>query len=168
MRLSFAVAAALVAATPAWAADPVGCDNFKWPVARERAALAAPSLPRLAPGADFPATLPSAATLALQPSEQAKLPKPPERAPKPGTFSGFTTLAAIPAAGSYSVSLSVYGWVDVVQNGAFLKPKGFSGVTGCDGIRKTMIFDLAAGPAVIQISGVTEPAVNVAVAPRTE
>jgi hypothetical protein len=168
MRLSFAVAAALLAAAPAWAKDPVGCDNFKWPVARERAALAAPNLPRLAPGGDFPATLPAAATLVLQPADQAKLPKEPERAPKPATFAGFTTIAAIPAAGVYSVSLSVYGWVDVVQNGAFLKPKGFSGVTGCDGIRKTMTFDLAAGPALIQISGVTEPAVTVAVAPRTE
>lgn len=168
MKGFFALAAALLAAAPAWAQDPVGCDNFKWPVARERAALTAPDLPQLPPGGNFPLGPQAAARLALQPSRDAKLPNPPERAPKPGTFSGFTTLAALPAAGLYSISISVYAWVDVIQNGEYLKPKGFSGVTGCDGMRKTMKFMLAAGPATIQISGVQDPFIDIAVMPVTE
>ena len=39
--------------------------------------------------------------------------------------------------------------VDVVQDGHFLKPKAFSGATDCDGIRKTMKFELAASPFVV-------------------
>jgi hypothetical protein len=30
------------------------------------------------------------------------------------------------------VTLSDYAWIDAIQNDAYLKPKGFSGVTGCD------------------------------------
>ena len=64
MKGSFALAAALLAAAPAWAQDAVGCDNFKWPVARERVALTTPNLPQLPPGGAFPAAPQSAAKLA--------------------------------------------------------------------------------------------------------
>lgn len=78
--------------------------------------------------------------------DRAKLPTPPERAPKEGTFAGFTSLRTAPKAGLYTVSLSSGGWVDVVQDGHFLKPKAFSGATDCDGIRKTMKYELPASP----------------------
>jgi len=162
------VVVALLGASSASAQEPVGCDNFKWPVTRERAALAQSDAPKLASGGDLGAPLPRTVVLDLQPAADAKLPTPPERAPKAGTFAGFTTVKAIPANGLYSISLSGGGWIDVVQNGAFLKPKAFSGVTGCDGIRKTMKFDLTAGPATIQISGVTEPTIRIAVMPVAE
>jgi hypothetical protein len=54
------------------------------------------------------------------------------------------------------VTLSNYAWIDAIQNDAYLKPKGFSGVTGCDAARKSVRFDLAAGPVTIQFSGVAE------------
>ena len=56
----------------------------------------------------------------------------------------------------------------MIQNGEYLKPKGFSGVTDCDGMRKTMKFTLAAGPATIQISSVQDPVINIAIMPVTE
>jgi hypothetical protein len=65
----------------------------------------------------------------------------------------------------YTVSLSVGGWVDLVQDGHFLKPKAFSGATDCDGIRKTMKYELAASPLVLQVSGTREDAVSVAILP---
>ena len=47
-----------------------------------------------------------------------------------------------PKAGIYTVSLSAGGWIDLVQDGHSLKPKAFSGATDCDGIRKTMKYEL--------------------------
>jgi len=85
MRFVLFVASAVVAATPAFAADPVGCDKFKWPMDKELAALAAPSLPKLASGADTP-TPPTAITVELRPITDAALPKPPERTQKPETM----------------------------------------------------------------------------------
>ena len=84
--------------------------------------------------------------LALRSPTEAKLPMPPERAPKDGTFAGFASIKTAPKAGLYSISLSAGGWVDVVQDGHFLKPKAFSGATDCDGIRKTMKYELSASP----------------------
>jgi hypothetical protein len=88
-----------------------------------------------------------------------------QRAPMDGTFAGFASVKAAPKAGLYTISLSAGGWVDVVQDGHFLKSKAFSGATDCDGIRKTMKYELAAGPFVLQISGVKENADAVAILP---
>jgi hypothetical protein len=96
---------------------------------------------------------------------EAKLPSPPERAPKEGTFAGFTSIKAAPKAGIYTISLSAGGWVDVVQDGHFLKPKAFSGATDCDGIRKTMKYEIGASPFVLQISGTKEDSVSIAILP---
>ena len=60
---------------------------------------------------------------------------------------------ARPRPGTYTVSLSAGGWVDVVQDGHSLKPRAFSGATDCDGIRKTMKYELSASPFVLQITG---------------
>ena len=68
-----------------------------------------------------------AVILALRSPAEAKLPTPPERAPKDGTFAGFASIKSAPKAGLYTISLSAGGWVDVVQDGHFLKPKAFSG-----------------------------------------
>ncbi len=152
----------------AWAQEPVGCDKFKWNVTRERAALAKADAPKLASGSDLTGTLPQTFTLDLKPPAEAKLPSPPERAPKADTFAGFTTVKNIPANGVYSISLSAPAWIDVLQNGSFLKPKAFSGATGCDGIRKTVKFDFVANPTIIQISGATEPAIKIVIMPVTE
>jgi hypothetical protein len=163
--LSFAVAImASTACSMAWADEPVGCDKFKWPIDRERAALTALQLPNVATGSDLPADK-AAVVILLRPIGDAALPSPPERAPKPDTYGGYVKVNAIPSAGIYTVSLSTGGWVDVLQNGAFLKPQAFSGVTGCDGIRKSMKYQLAAGPAVIQVSGIVSDSLTLALLP---
>jgi hypothetical protein len=166
MRAIFLVALLLLGAAHAWAAEePSGCDKFKWPIDRERAALTAPDRAKLASGAEL-ATLPSTGiTLALTAPGDAKLPTPPERALKEDTFAGFTSVKTAPKAGVYTISLSAGGWVDVVQDGHFLKPKGFSGATDCDGIRKTMKYELSASPFVLQISGIKEDSVSIAILP---
>ena len=166
MRKSLLVALLLVGAAPAWAAEePSGCDKFKWPIERERAALTAPDRAKLASGSEQAALPLSGITLALVAPADARLPSPPERAPKEGTFAGFTSFKTAPKAGLYTISLSAGGWVDVVQDGHSLKPRAFSGVTDCEGIRKSVKYELSASPFVLQISGSKENAISIAILP---
>src|ERR1700675_3877293 len=88
------------------AEEPSGCDKFKWGIERERAALTAPDRIKLVSGGEL-APLPSTGiTLALRAPGEAKLPSPPERAPKEGTFAGFATFKSPPKTGRYTISLS--------------------------------------------------------------
>ena len=166
MRTSLFVALLLFGVVPAWAAEePSGCDKFKWPIERERAALTAPDRSKLASGGELTALPSTGVTLALRAPADAKLPTPPERAPKEGTFAGFASIKNAPKAGLYTISLSSGGWLDVVQDGHFLKPKAFSGATDCDGIRKTMKYELSASPFVLQVSGTKEDLISIAILP---
>jgi hypothetical protein len=108
---------------------------------------------------------PTGITLALQAPADAKLPSPPERAPKDGTLAGFTSFKGAPKAGIYTISLSAGAWIDVVQDGHFLKPKGFSGATDCEGIRKTMKYELSDKPFVLQVSGSKDSSISIAILP---
>jgi hypothetical protein len=166
MRKSLVAALLLLTVAPAWAAEePSGCDKFKWPIERERAALTAPDRAKLSSGNELAALPSSGITLALVAPADAKLPTPPERAPKEGTFAGFASVRTAPKAGLYTISLSAGGWVDVVQDGHFVKPKAFSGATDCDGIRKTMKYELSASPFVLQVSGTRENAISIVILP---
>ena len=166
MRKSSLVALTLLAAAPAFAAEePSGCDKFKWNIDHARAALSAPDRAKLDSGGEIAGLPATAVTIALVAPADAKLPTPPERAPKEGTFAGFTKVTSPPKAGSYTISLSNGAWVDVVQDGHFLKPTAFSGATDCDGIRKTMKYDLSANPFVLQISGAREKSLSIAIQP---
>jgi hypothetical protein len=163
VALSLLVSAPALLGSAAMAAEPSGCDKFKWPIERERAALTAPDRAKLTSGAELTGL--TGATLTLTPPAEAKLPSPPERKPKDGTFAGFVSFKAPHKAGAYTISLSDGAWIDVVQDDAFLKPMEFSGATDCAGIRKTIKVDLSAGPFVIQISGVADKVISLAVLP---
>jgi hypothetical protein len=166
MRAPLLIALVLLGTAPAWGAEePSGCDKFKWPIERERAALTAPDRITLASGGELAALPTTGIILGLRAPAEAKLPTAPERAPKEGTFAGFASFTSPPKAGLYTISLSAGGWVDVVQDGHALKPKAFSGATDCDGIRKTMKYEISASPFVLQISGTKENAVSVAILP---
>ena len=166
MRAPLLLALVLLGSAPAWAAEePSGCDKFKWNIDHERAALTAPDRIKLASGGELAALPSTGITLALQPPADAKLPTPPERAPKEGTFAGFASFTTAPKAGIYTISLSKGGWIDLVQDGHALKPKAFSGATDCDGIRKTMKYEISASPFVLEISGARENAISLAILP---
>ena len=156
----------LLGSTSALAAeDPSGCDKFKWPIELERAALIAPNRAQLMSGTELTTLPASGIRLALIAPGDAKLPSPPERAPKEGTFAGFASFRNAPKAGLYTIGLSANVWVDVVQDGHFLKPKGFSGATDCDGIRKALKYELSMGSFALQISGAKENSVSIAILP---
>lgn len=166
MRAPLLIAITLLGTASAWAAEePSGCDKFKWPIEKERAALTAPDRIRLASGAALPAPAMTGVILALRPPADAALPTPPERAPKEGTFAGFASINNVTRPGTYTVSLSAGAWVDVIQDGHTLKPKAFSGATDCDGIRKTMKYELSDKPFTVQVSGAKDPSLSLAILP---
>jgi hypothetical protein len=166
MRKLLLVALLAFAAAPVWAAqEPSGCDKFKWPIDRERAVLTALDRVTLMSGGELAAMPSTGITLSLVSPADAKLPMPPERAPKDGTMAGFARFKAAPKAGIYTISLSNGAWVDMVQDGHFVNPKAFSGATDCDGIRKTMKYELAAQPFVLQVSGTKESTISIAILP---
>jgi hypothetical protein len=166
MRAPLLLALVLLGTAPVWAAEePSGCDKFKWPIERERAALTAPNPIKLASGGELTALPSTGIMLGLHTPAEAKLPTPPERSPKEGTFAGFASFKTAPKPGVYTVSLSAGGWVDLVQDGHSLKPKAFSGATDCDGIRKNMKYEISASPFVLQITNVKQDAVSVAIVP---
>jgi len=158
--------AALIAALPGLAAadEPSGCGAFKWPIERERAALAAADKPAIMNGGSLAYDQP--ATLKLAPLAEAGLPRAPERPPKSAqSFAGHFTLAAPAKPGTFLITLAAEGWVDVVDNGVFLHPSGFSGAVGCEGARKSVRFDLPARPLDVQLSGVRDAEIAVIVSP---
>jgi hypothetical protein len=148
------VALALLCAVPAWAQTPSGCDSFKWPLARERALMAKPT--EAVSGATIADPFATAFKVALAPQADAKLPLKPERAPREAiAYAGFLRMAAPPATGTFRVTLSTNAWIDVIQDGKPVSAGEFSGVQGCEGLRKSVKFALAATPFVVQLSGAT-------------
>ncbi|RWC28078.1 hypothetical protein [Mesorhizobium sp.] len=149
---------AIIAGTSFAMAEDGGCEAFKWPVTREQilfaAAPATPSGTALAVGA--------AADLALVPVEQAGFTLPPERAPASDTF-GAVASVEVPSEGAIQISLSGEAWIDVIQDGQAVKSAGYSGVKTCPGIRKSVRFKLAPGPATVQLSGAKKAELKVAV-----
>jgi hypothetical protein len=155
MRTLALIALFLAAPALAQRPEPPGCDKFKWPIGKERALLAS-----AAPVENGATMLQPAAKLKL--AIGAALPHAATRQPKAGTYAGFLNVPA-PKSGSYRVTLSADGWIDVFQNGKEVKSSAFTGAPGCDGIRKSVKFDLAAAPYVIEITGVATDSVSVAV-----
>ncbi len=159
------VAAALIGA-PALAAaeEPTGCAAFRWPIEAARSALVAPAKPTVANGGAL--QYGAAQTLKLAAFADAGLPQPPERSPKVSpSFAGHFTLAAPAKPGRYRVTIASNGWVDVIDGGAFLHPKQFSGVLGCEGARKSVEFELSGRPLEVQLSNVADAQIGLIVAP---
>jgi hypothetical protein len=160
----FITLVALLAAAPAFAEEPVGCDKFKWPLDRERATLNGTDLPKVVSGDRVTFPIPFATIVALLPFADANLPVPPDRAPKsPDSFAGYFEAPAPKQAGSYKITLSAEGWIDVEQSGQTVKSTAFSGAFGCEGIRKSVKFDLAAAPFTVELSGVKADSIKLVI-----
>jgi hypothetical protein len=155
MRLIALITLLLVAPAFTQRPEPPGCDKFKWPIDHERALLAS-----AAPVENGAALSQPAVKLKL--AIGTALPYAATRQSKAGTYAGFLNVPA-PKSGMYRVTLSAGGWIDVFQNGKEVKSAAFTGAPGCDGIRKSVKFDLAAAPYVIEITGVATDSVSVAV-----
>ena len=164
MKPIFITLIAISVAAPALAEEPVGCDKFKWPLDKERATLNGTDLPKIVSGDRVAFAVPFATIVALVPLADAKLPAPPERTPKsPDTFAGFFQASAPKQAGSYKITLSAEGWIDVEQTGQAVKSTAFSGALGCEGVRKSVKFDLAAAPFTVELTGVKVDTIKIAI-----
>ena len=151
-------------AAPALADEPVGCDKFTWPLDKERALLTSADTITVASGMKIALPLPVAVTIDLAPFANAKLPMAPERPPRlANSFAGFISVPAPPRGGSYKVTLSSEAWIDVTQDGHFLKSSAHTGASGCTGIRKSVKFNLDAVPFVVQLSNVPANKITVAI-----
>jgi hypothetical protein len=164
VRLLSIAALLVLASASAAAQESSGCDKFKWPLDKERATLNGTDLPKVNSGDRIPWPIPFAAAIGLNTFADAKLPFPPERAPKsPASFAGFVQVATPPKAATYKITLSSESWIDVVQNGHAVKSSAFSGAVGCAGLRKSVKFDLAAQPFTLQLSGAPADTIRVVV-----
>jgi hypothetical protein len=160
LALALALAAASGAAR---AEEAAGCDKFKWPIQREQAALAAPDRKTVA--ADGVLSAGPAVMVLLAPVETVHFTLAPDRAPAPKTFAAVLKLAA-PPAGVYTVNLSAGAWIDVIQDGAVLKPLAFSGAKECPHIHKSLKYQLSQQETRIQISNSAESEISLVVLPQ--
>lgn len=166
MRVLSALAVVVVLIGPALAQEPVGCDKFRFDIARERALLNGDTIGSAQNGDTV--SLPSfqALALTLAAFDKANLPLTPERQPKSiASFAGYLRLGAPPRSGAYKISISAAAWIDVEQDGRPLKSSTFSGVLGCPGIRKSVIFFLETRPFIVEFSGVDTPFIKLTVTP---
>jgi len=163
MRVRIAIFV-LLFATPALAQEPVGCDKFKWPLDQERKLLATAA--PVASGAEVARPLGAAVAISLARLGDAKLPQPPSRTPKqPDAYAGFVRVPPLPKPGTYRITLSQGAWIDVFQDGHGVKSADFSGAAGCDGIRKSVKFELTATPFVVEITGSPTETIAVVITP---
>jgi hypothetical protein len=152
-----------VTALPAAADEPSGCENFKWPIARQQAALAAPGA-NLENGGVL--TIGTAARVKLSPVDKVVFAHPPGRDGIASTYAAVLNLPAPSTAGVYTVSLSGGAWIDVFQDNIVLKPSEHSGVKDCQNIRKTLKFRLTPLTTVIQISNSPVPEASIVILPE--
>ena len=155
---------ALLLAAPALAQEPVGCDKFKWPLDRERALLAAAS--PISSGAEITQPLAAPVNVTLAPLADAKLPQPPSRAPKqPDSYAGFLRIGSLAKSGTYRITLSQGAWIDVFQDGHDVKSVAFSGAIGCEGVRKSVKFELTTAPFLVELTGNSVSKIAVVITP---
>ncbi len=156
-----ATALIAVAAGRSLAADD-GCEKFAWPLARERAMLAAADRPALSSGAGIAAWPEGAVQLNLIQGPDPAFALVPERPMRDvRLYSGTIRYAAPAKAGIYQVTVSDDGWIDLVQDGRYARAVGSSGRRDCPGLRKSVRVELSASPFVFQISNVEASTVSV-------
>lgn len=138
------------------AAETGGCDAFAWPIATELQWMKASDSEAVTSGAKLAAPPAKAISLTLMPMTEVSFPVAPTSRKKGNaaeTFGGIVAFDGTTEPGVYQLSLATAGWVDVVQDGKALRSSAHSGKMDCDGVRKSVRFDIGAGPFSIELSG---------------
>jgi hypothetical protein len=157
----------MLVATPAAFADETGgCASFAWPITTELQWMKATDSQAVASGAKLPSPPARAIALLLEPMSAVSFPVAPTGKLKPeGDVYGGVVIFDSPssAPGSYQVTMQTGGWVDVIQDGKALKPTAHSGKSDCDGVRKTIRFNLDPGPFTVEFSNIKKDAIKFAI-----
>lgn len=165
--LAYLLAGAMaLAGSPSFAAGTGGCESFDFPLTTELQWMKADAVSNITSGATLAAPPTGAVAVTLEPTGQVKFAVPPTGKAKnkpEDSFAGLVTVSGVTEAGLYQVSLSGPGWVDVIQNGVALKSGAHTGKSDCEGLRKSVRFDLAAGPITIQLSDVPASQIRVTI-----
>ena len=152
--LTFGRATLLLIATavPALAQQGGGCSGFKWPIDREETAFAGEGIPSVDGSAQLPGMM-EAATAKLATQQGLTFAVAPTHKPRnTPAYAGVFPIIPIAVPGPYQVTISDGAWIDVVQDGKLLKPTAFTDSKECHTVRKSVRFDLAKGPATVEIS----------------
>lgn len=153
---------ALVLLSGAAQAADAGCNAGKRSIAREQDLL--PKARKIAFEGTAPAGEP--VTASLKATADLAYQVPPQRSPGPGTH-GAILKTTIPKPGLYQVTLSDRAWIDVLQGGRAIPSSDFTEAPACPGLRKSVRFQLAAGPAVLELSGAPATAVTLILLPTS-
>lgn len=171
MKFSNGVAIAILTCAAAWpitghAAGTGGCESFAWPLKVEIDWMQSADSAAVASGATLAAPPAKAIALTLQPTDVVKFDVAPSGKPKGDaakTFAGIVKFDGVAAPGLYQVSLSSPGWIDVVQDGKTLETQAHTGKSDCEGLRKSVRFNIGAGPFAVQINGAPNAEIKIAV-----
>jgi hypothetical protein len=164
--MSAMVVVALTIGAPATRAQDGGCAALAWPVERELRWMAGKAQSVVA-GETLKAPPEAAMSVVLSPAATQKLAIAPTGRPRKVSADAYGGVVNFDggATGLTQISLSVDGWIDVIQNGAALEPVAFTGSDDCDSVRRSVRYEIGAGPFTLQLSNVPRNAVRVAIAP---
>ena len=162
--IGFALVSVIALASPA-IAQQSGCAGFKWPIDREQAAFAGSSLPTINSGTQIPGVM-EGVNLRLARQDSLTFDVAPTHKPRnTPAFGGIFGMVPIQVAGAYQVTLSDGAWIDVVQNGKALQQTGFTDSHDCPTVRKSVRFNLAAGPVTILVTDAAKDTLKLDVLP---
>jgi len=150
------LAIALLGAMAIPAAAQEDCTGFSFPVETEIAWMKAADSESVEAGAKLPGLPAKAVTLKLKMTRDIALPVKSGRKKQAiggGTYSGWFEIASLPKGGVYQISLSHDGWIDAAQNGELVQSQTFSGRPACKAVRKSVRYELGAGPLTVQVAG---------------
>jgi hypothetical protein len=163
---AFAIAAVCFAPQLADAQDKPACEQFNWSVKRELALFRDPNLETVFSGATLDSPPEKGIVLELQPHGTVDYVMPPGRPPKSeDSLGGFLLIANVGKAGSYQVTASDDAWIDIIQKGNALSSEAHTGSSGCNGVRKSLRFNLEPGPLTVQVSGAGSNLIKLAILP---
>jgi hypothetical protein len=138
------------------AAEEDGCTGFSFPVDTDIAWMKAADSETVEAGAKLAGLPAKAVTMKLTLTRDLALPVKSGRKKQAiggGTYSGWFEIASLPKSGVYQISLSHDGWIDAAQNGELVQSQTFSGRPACKAVRKSVRYELAAGPVIVQVAG---------------
>ncbi len=161
---SFGLATSVGAVDQASHEKASACNGFSWSVSNERAWFAAETLRHSASGVRL-SRIDRAVELTLEPSDKVKFFLPPQKTPRPDSYSGDVTFFGVPRPGLYQVTISLNASIDVFENGNRLAAVASNEAPDCPDVRRSERFALAPGDLVlVQISGARTPSIKVAFA----